>query len=58
MALVSLEDKSGFDFIAKQLNISIAKSNIYKTIITADMNTFQPLFNELSREIPIDLLEV
>lgn len=55
LTLVSLLDKSGFDYIAKQLDIPDAKSNIYKGIISLEIDTISSLFDELSREIPYDL---
>ena len=56
LALVSLKDTSGFDFISKQLGISLENTNIYKSIISSDDNTISPLFEKLNREIPFELL--
>ena len=55
LTLVSFEDKSGFDYIAKQLDIPDTKSNIYKGIISLDLESITSLFDELNRDIPFDL---
>lgn len=55
LTLVAFEERSGFDYLAKQLDIPDAKSNIYKGIISLDLETISSLFDELSREIPYDL---
>ena len=58
LTLISLKDPSGFDFISKQLEISLENTNIYKSIISSDGDTISPLFEKLNREIPFDLLKL
>ena len=55
LTLVSFWDGSGFDFIARQLDIPNTKANIYKGLISSEIETISSLFDELSREIPYDL---
>ena len=56
LTLISQRFSSGFDFLAKKLNIPFDKIDIYKAIIESDINTISSLFAGLMREIPTSLL--
>ncbi len=52
---IAMGDYDGFDYIAKEYDISNTKSGIYKAICTRDYLTMGALFHAIDEEVPFEL---
>lgn len=52
---IAMGDYDGFDFVAKEYDISNTKSTIYKAICTRDYLMMDPLFHAIDEEVPFEL---
>jgi len=52
---IAMGDYDGFDYVAKEYDISNTKSGIYKAICTKDYLMMGALFHAIDEEVPFEL---